>query len=59
MIVTLLDLFIAGSETTSMVICWTILFLTLNQDSQRKLKQEIIEARGQLESMVPLEIAAK
>jgi len=59
MIVTLLDVFLAGSETSSMVLCWAILFLTLNQEPQRKLRQEILEARGHLESMIPLGIASK
>jgi len=59
MIITVLDLFLAGSETTGMVICWTILFLTLNQEPQRKLKREILEARSHLESLIPMEIAAK
>ena len=45
LIVTLLDLFFAGAETTSMTLNWTILFLTLNPEKQRILQQKILEAR--------------
>ena len=37
------DLFLAGSETTSTTLCWVLLFLSKNLDSQAKLHKEIDE----------------
>jgi len=44
--VTLLDLFAAGSDTTTKVLTWTVLYLTAHEDMQEKLYQEIVKAAG-------------
>ncbi|XP_060078047.1 cytochrome P450 2B1-like [Ylistrum balloti] len=44
--VTLLNLFVAGTETTTTTIRWTILQLIYNQDIQRRLRQEIDHVVG-------------
>jgi len=36
-----MDLFLAGSDTTSSVLSWVILYLALNQDVQNKARAEI------------------
>jgi len=58
MIITMLDLFLAGSETTSMVLMWAILFLTLNPECQEKLQLEIRDGRERF-SVIPMDIASK
>jgi len=39
-------LFAAGSDTTTKVLTWTVLYLTVYQDIQEKLYQEIVKAAG-------------
>ncbi|KAJ6641655.1 Cytochrome P450 2C21 [Pseudolycoriella hygida] len=41
LLITMLDVFQAGIETTSNILSWTILFLILNPDVQAKLYEEI------------------
>jgi len=41
-----MDLFAAGSETSAMVLTWTVLYLTVHQDKQEKLYNEIVKAVG-------------
>jgi cytochrome P450 len=43
---TLIDLFFAGSETTSSTLTWGILYLILNPDVQDRLRQEICQVVG-------------
>ena len=42
----MVDLFGAGSDTSSSTLCWALLFLTLHQDVQEKCHQEICIALG-------------
>jgi hypothetical protein len=43
---TMLDLFIAGAETTSTTLTWTFLYLALNQEVQDALFKEIMAVVG-------------
>ena len=43
---TLIDLFFAGSETTSSTLTWAILYLILNPDKQEKARNEILTVIG-------------
>ena len=40
------DLFIAGSETTSTLLNWTVLYLAKYPDIQAKMRQELDEVVG-------------
>jgi len=40
------DLFAAGSVTVSLVLNWTVLYLTTHQDVQEKLHEEIDRVIG-------------
>ena len=42
----LLDLFLAGAETTSTTLKWGVLFMALNKDVQEKCRQEIFSHLG-------------
>jgi len=44
--ITLLDMFTAGSETTSNVLTWGLLYLTAHQEVQETLYKEIIKIVG-------------
>ena len=46
MLISLLDLFIAGVETTSTSLTWAFLLLALNPEVQEKLYEEIQEKVG-------------
>jgi len=46
LLVIILDLFLAGAETTSTSLKWAILFMTLNQEVQDKCRAEIFEVVG-------------
>jgi cytochrome P450 family 2 subfamily J len=41
LILTLMDLFLGGSETVGTFLNWAILFLTLNPAAQTRIKEEI------------------
>jgi cytochrome P450 family 2 subfamily J len=45
--VTCMDLFAAGSETTSTTLAWAVLFMILNPDVQDKVQREIDQVIGQ------------
>ena len=47
----LLDLFLAGAETTSTTLKWGILFMAINKEAQEKCRREIFTQLGK-ESMV-------
>ncbi len=49
MIVTAMDLFAAGSETTATTLSWAVLYLILNPDIQVKIHREIDDAIGSRE----------
>jgi len=38
-----MDLFLAGAETTSTIMNWIILYMTLNQEIQAKTRAEILK----------------
>jgi cytochrome P450 len=42
----LLDLFIAGSDTTSITLNWAMLYMILNQDIQKNVRKELNESIG-------------
>ena len=46
LLVIILDLFLAGAETTSTSLKWAILYMILNQDVQEKCRNEIDEVVG-------------
>ena len=46
LLVIILDLFLAGAETTSTSLKWAVLFLTLNQHVQDKCREEILDVVG-------------
>ena len=46
MLVIILDLFLAGAETTSTSLKWAVLFMTLNQEVQDKCREEITNVVG-------------
>ncbi len=41
-----MDIFIAGSETTSTTLSWAVLFMILNPDVQKKVQDEMDEVFG-------------
>lgn len=41
LVVILMDLFVAGSETTATALMWSLLFLVQNPNVQKKVRQEI------------------
>ncbi|XP_006821776.1 cytochrome P450 2U1-like [Saccoglossus kowalevskii] len=44
---TIIDLFLAGTETTATTLRWAILYLVLHPDIQKKVRDEIIDEVGQ------------
>jgi len=46
LLVIILDLFLAGAETTSTSLKWAVLFMTLNQEVQDKCREEITNVVG-------------
>ena len=46
LVVLCMDLFKAGSETTSTTLSWGIMYMALNQETQRKCQKEIDELLG-------------
>ena len=42
----LLDLYIAGTDATSTVMTWAILYLATNPDIQQKIHDEIVRVRS-------------
>ena len=49
MIVTAMDLFAAGSETTATTLSWAVLYMILNPEIQVKIHREIDDAIGSRE----------
>lgn len=41
------DFFLAGSETTSTSLAWSVMYMTLNPEAQEKVQKEIDEVLGQ------------
>ncbi|TKR59699.1 hypothetical protein L596_029335 [Steinernema carpocapsae] len=44
--INLLDLWIAGMETTILTLCWALIYILNNPDVQEKARKEILEATG-------------
>ena len=42
----LLDLFVAGSDTTAVTLCWAMLFMIQNPEIQTKVRQELNQNIG-------------
>lgn len=48
LLVTLLDLFMAGADTTSTTLYWAFLYMVLHKNVQTKVQDEIDSVLGQL-----------
>lgn len=48
LLVTLLDLFMAGADTTSTTLYWAFLYMVLHENVQLKVQQEIDHVLGKL-----------
>ncbi|XP_071812069.1 cytochrome P450 20A1-like [Apostichopus japonicus] len=47
---------VAGFHTSGFLLCWTIYYLTLNQEVQEKVYQEVLRVAGSKESIGPEDI---
>jgi len=54
-----MDLLLAGTDTTSTVMNWVILYFALNQNVQEKVRAEIIKMSGGGTTQIPLTACKK